>query len=120
MHQDGPYTLYTIGYGRWPAPQRVHRMIQALQVAAVSTLVDIRHSRCSANTDPRSNYGPKEWNLQMDRRGIAHHLAQTGLAYLWLVELGNPQKKDPAMAPRQGEITCLRTTLQQFRRRKLP
>lgn len=41
--------LYTMGHGRWPTKQRLATMIQVLQTAEVSTVVDIRHSPCSSS-----------------------------------------------------------------------
>jgi uncharacterized protein (DUF488 family) len=89
--------LYTIGYGRWPAPRRMKSMIEALQAAGVRLLVDTRHSPCSSNVEPGSNYGPREWNLQAGDAGIAHLLEAAGIEYRWLGELGNPQKNDHTM-----------------------
>jgi hypothetical protein len=42
-------------------------------------------------------YGPSEVNLQADDKGLAARLVREGIQYLWLVELGNPQKNDPDM-----------------------
>src|SRR5262249_11892823 len=89
--------LYTIGYGHWPAPRRMTGMIKALQSADVKLLIDTRHSPCSSNIEPTSSYGPRDWNLQAGDAGIAHQLDGAGIDYRWLGELGNPQKKDPAM-----------------------
>ena len=54
-------TLYTTGYGRWPAKQRLERLVRALKKASITTLIDIRHSPCPSNVDPASNYpaGPR-------------------------------------------------------------
>jgi hypothetical protein len=90
--------LCTIGYGRWPTKRRLERLVGALTAAGVTTLVDTRHSPCPSNLDPRSNYGPRDWHLLDAGRGLDGHLRTAGIDYLWLVELGNPQKTDPAMA----------------------
>lgn len=91
------HTLFTIGYGRWPAPQRAAKFLAALRTAGVELLVDIRHSPCSSALDPANTYGPKEMNLQPGGAGIVPLLAGGGIDYLWAVELGNPQKNDPEM-----------------------
>ncbi|MFN0052858.1 MAG: DUF488 family protein, partial [Planctomycetales bacterium] len=52
---------------------------------------------CASALNPNSFYGPKDWNLQV-QGGIAESLRAHGIKYLWLVELGNPQKNDPHMA----------------------
>ena len=90
-------TLFTAGYGSWPAANRLSGLIAALREANVTTLVDIRHSPCSSNLIVGHTYGPKDWHLQSQAGGLPHHLEQVGLAYRWLVELGNPQKNDPQM-----------------------
>jgi hypothetical protein len=90
-------TLYTIGYGRWPPERRMRGMIAALQGAKVNTLVDIRHSPCASALDALSNYGPREWHLQIGG-GIENAMGGAGIEHRWIVELGNPQKTDPQMA----------------------
>lgn len=89
--------LNTIGYGAWPTTTRVKGLTNALLSANVNFLIDIRHSPCSSNLQPTSNYGPRDWHLQLDGHGIDGHLAGAGIRYTWLVELGNPEKADPAM-----------------------
>ncbi|MDB5307959.1 MAG: hypothetical protein JWO38_2161 [Gemmataceae bacterium] len=92
-----PYNVFTIGYGKWPAAQRAAKFLAALRAADIELLVDIRHSPCSSALDPANTYGPKEMNLQPGEAGIVPLLAASGIDYLWAVELGNPQKNDPAM-----------------------
>ncbi len=103
--------FFTVGYGRWPAPVRWARLVEALKGAAVDLLIDTRHSPCSANLEPAHHYGPRQWHvraaevypdaadppLRAEERGIKAGLRAEGIDYLWLVELGNPQKHDPAM-----------------------
>lgn len=91
-------TLFTIGYSRWPTKRRLERLTSALKAAGVTTLVDTRHSPCPSNLDPASNYGPRDWQLLHSGKGLDGHLRQAGIEYIWLVELGNPQKTDPSMA----------------------
>jgi len=88
--------VYTVGYGAWKTAGRMGGLIAGLQRSGVTTLIDTRHSPCASSTNPDSFYGPKDWNLQTTG-GIADALARNGIRYLWLVELGNPQKNDPAM-----------------------
>ncbi|MFL5339807.1 MAG: DUF488 family protein [Gemmataceae bacterium] len=89
--------LYTIGYGLWPPAKRRAGLLGSLQQAGVRLLIDTRHSPCASQLDPANSYGPRDWHLQADG-GIAAQLANHGIDYRWLVELGNPQKTDPAMA----------------------
>ena len=92
-----PLELLTVGYGRWPAPARGPRLVEALKRARVELLVDIRHSPCASNLDPAHHYGPRDWHLQSAGSGIVTLLRGAGIEYRWLVELGNPQKTDPGM-----------------------
>jgi hypothetical protein len=95
--------LWTAGYGAWPVAIRAERLVTALAERAVTRLVDIRLSPSAADMRP-GRYGPKPWTLQTGRSGIGGLMATAGIAYEWLVELGNPQRHDPAM-------TLLRTHL---------
>ena len=92
-------TFFTIGYRRWSGGTRPSSLVAALLTAGVDLLVDVRHSPCSSQIDPASNYGPKAMNLwaEADREGIVPLLADAGIEYAWCVELGNPQKNDPEM-----------------------
>ncbi len=90
-------TIYTIGYGRWPSQVRLAKLIHALKANGITCLIDSRHSPCSSSLS--GNYGPTGINLQAGGRdGIEPALLDAGIEYHWLVELGNPQKRDPAMA----------------------
>jgi hypothetical protein len=89
-------TLFTIGYNAWPASTRLVGMTAALTEAAVTMLVDIRHSPCPSDPTGRSAYGPKAWTLQKDG-GIVDGLKAVGIKYTWILELGNPQKNDRDM-----------------------
>jgi uncharacterized protein (DUF488 family) len=90
-------TLYTVGCGLWPPDQRMRGLIDCLNGAGVRLLLDIRHSPCASQIDPCSNYGPRAWHLQSGGAGLAELLADAGIEYRWLVELGNPQKNDREM-----------------------
>jgi uncharacterized protein (DUF488 family) len=89
--------LFTIGYSYWPTAKRMDSLIASLKSAGVRLLIDTRHSPCASQITPGGTYGPHEWNLQAGPHGLAHRLAEEGIDYRWLVELGNPQKNDPAM-----------------------
>ena len=89
--------LLTVGYGRWPARVRGPRLVEALKRARVELLVDVRHSPCASNLDPAHHYGPRDWHLSPAGSGIVTLLRGAGIEYRWLVELGNPQKRDPGM-----------------------
>jgi hypothetical protein len=91
-------TLYTMGYGSWKdTKSRMKRMTRAMKDAGITMLVDIRHSPCASDPNPTGNYSAKAWNLQV-RGGIVEELRTLGIQYRWIVELGNPQKRDPQMA----------------------
>jgi len=94
--RDDP-TFFTAGYGKWPASVRAQQLAKALRGAGVTMLLDIRHSPCASQLDPASNYGPREWHLDVDGRGIVALLRAEGIAYRWIPGLGNPQKNDPEM-----------------------
>lgn len=89
--------LWTVGYGAWPAGVRAARLVAALSGRGVTRLVDVRLNPSAADLKP-GRYGPKPWTLQAGRSGIVALLDAAGIAYEWLVELGNPQRHDPAMA----------------------
>jgi uncharacterized protein (DUF488 family) len=99
-------TLSTIGYGRWPTKQRLEQMIRALKDAGITTLVDVRHSPCPSNQDPNSIYGPRPWHLLDGGAGLDGHLKKAGIDYVWLVELGNPQKTEPTMAVLRAHLAA--------------
>ncbi len=90
-------TLFTIGYGYWPPHRRVESMVRALLAADVKLVVDTRHSPCASQPSGGGRYGAQDWNLQREDVGIVEVLRRAGIEYQWLVELGNPQKNDPAM-----------------------
>src|SRR3954471_22583066 len=90
--------LWLVGYGAWPASRRAIGLVEALRGRGVTLLVDVRHSPSSSDPIEGRTYGPKPWNLQEGRAGIAGLLEAGGIDYEWLVELGNPQRRDPSMA----------------------
>jgi hypothetical protein len=92
-----PPTLWLAGYGAWPAPKRAAGLVEALQARGVTRLVDVRLAPCSSDLTPGRPYGPKPWNLQARKAGIVERLSEASIAYEWIVELGNPQRQDPAM-----------------------
>jgi hypothetical protein len=89
--------IWTIGYGAWPVTTRAERMLAALRRSGVTRLIDTRHSPCASDTDRGRPYGPRPWHLQSGDAGIVGLLKSVGIGYEWIVELGNPQKRDPKM-----------------------
>lgn len=87
--------LYTIGYSRWSGASRLDKIIGALKSRDITLLVDVRLSPAASSLSEESIYGPKAWSLQPAGSGIKSHLNAAGIGYLWLSELGNPQKNDP-------------------------
>ena len=71
-------------------------MLEALQQSGVTMLVDIRQSPCASDPTSRTNYSAQDWNLQFEG-GIENRLSERGIQYQWLIELGNPQKRDRTM-----------------------
>jgi hypothetical protein len=99
--------IWTVGSGAWPAGTRAERLVAALSGRRVTRLIDVRHSPCASDPEPGRPYGPKPWNLQAGRAGIVGLLDGAGIAYEWLVELGNPQRRDPAMAILRSQLADL-------------
>lgn len=91
-------TLWTVGYGAWPVASRSRRLIEALSGAGITMVADVRLNPCASDPVPGRPYGPKPWNLQAGKNaGLVSLLREAGIGYEWLVELGNPQRQDPAM-----------------------
>ena len=97
------HPLWLVGYGAWPVAARAERLVAALGSRGVTRLVDVRLNPSASGVLP-GPYGPKPWTLQAGRSGIVGLLADAGIAYDWLVELGNPQRHDPAMAVLRDHI----------------
>jgi uncharacterized protein (DUF488 family) len=70
-------TLYTIGH----STRSLHELIAVLQAHSIQTLVDIR-------SFPMSRRLP-----HFNREAMEKTLAETGIRYLWLKELGGRRKK---------------------------
>lgn len=101
--------IYTIGYLRWPTPVRLEKFLATLvSNNNIKTLIDIRHSPCSSQLSHNSNYGPKAWNLSLSN-GIEQHLRKKGINYIWIPELGNPQKNDKNMEIFRSHINSCST-----------
>jgi hypothetical protein len=96
--------LFTVGYGYWPPARRMSGMIETLQAANVKLLVDTRHAPCASQPNCTGIYGARDWHLQVGPKGIEPALAQAGIEYRWLVELGNPQKNDPDMTVLRAQL----------------
>jgi hypothetical protein len=100
---DDVPTLWLVGYGAWPTPVRAERLVAALAERGTTRLVDVRLNPCASDVRP-GRYGPKPWTLQSGGAGIVGLLGPSGIAYEWLVELGNPQRHDPGMAVLRGHL----------------
>jgi len=96
--------LWLVGYGAWPPAKRASGLVEALRGRGVTRLVDVRLSPCSSDPAEGRPYGPKPWNLQAGRAGLVGLLEAEGIAYEWLVELGNPQRRDPKMAILRAQL----------------
>ncbi|CAN5644735.1 hypothetical protein BH23PLA1_BH23PLA1_36130 [soil metagenome] len=96
--------LWTVGYGAWPAPVRAGKLVEALADRNITLLVDVRLSPCASDIEPGRPYGPKPWNLQAGSLGIVPLLAEAGIRYEWMVELGNPQRQDPALTILRAQL----------------
>jgi hypothetical protein len=90
--------LWLAGSGAWSASSRAGSLVEALRLRGVTRLVDVRHGPCSSDPTEGRPYGPKPWNLRADGSGLVGLLAGAEIAYEWMVELGNPQRRDPLMA----------------------
>jgi hypothetical protein len=88
--------LWIVGYGGWPTAVRAERLVAALAEHGVTRLIDVRLNPCASDVK-QGRYGPKPWSLQAGGSGIGGLLSTAGISYEWLVELGNPQRHDPAM-----------------------
>ena len=100
-------SLWVAGYGAWPVSVRAERLVAALLQRGVTRLVDVRLNPSASDVKP-GRYGPKPWTLQPGRSGIVGLLEAAGIAYEWLVELGNPQRHDPMMSVLRGTWPILR------------
>jgi uncharacterized protein (DUF488 family) len=90
--------LWLAGYGAWPSSKRASGLTESLRARGVTRLVDVRLSPASSDPKEGGTYGAKPWTLQANPAGIGGLLEAEGIAYEWLVELGNPQRRDPSMA----------------------
>jgi hypothetical protein len=90
--------LWLAGTGAWPVAGRSGSLVEALRDRGVTRLVDVRLSPCASDPTEGRPYGPKPWNLQAGGAGLVGLLGPSGIAYEWLVELGNPQRRDHSMA----------------------
>jgi hypothetical protein len=97
------YRLWTFGYGQYSSRLRIEKLLSSFHANGISNLIDIRHSPCASQLDPKSNYGPRPWNLQASG-GIAYELEAVGIQYTWVPQLGNPQKRDPKMSILRAEL----------------
>ena len=98
------WTLWTVGYGRWPAARRAEALVDELRELGVTRLVDVRLAPCASSLTVGHPYGPKPWNLQGKGQGIVELSSSGGIVYEWLVELGNPQRQDPSQAILKEQI----------------
>jgi hypothetical protein len=96
--------LWLVGYGAWPVASRAEKLVEALKGRGVTRLVDVRLNPCASDPTPGRPYGPRPWNLQAATAGIVGLMAGAGIGYTWLVELGNPQRQDRAMAVLRDQL----------------
>jgi len=101
---DSASGIATIGYGAWAVSRRAGGLVASLSAAEVTHLVDVRLSPCSSDPRPGGRYGAKAWNLQAGGAGIVGTLSEAKIAYEWIVELGNPQRLDPAMTVLRSQL----------------
>lgn len=101
---DRPHRIATVGYGAWPVPRRAAALVAALAAAGVARLADVRLSPCASDPKAGGRYGSKAWNLQAGGAGIVGLLSEANIAYEWIVELGNPQRLDPAMTVLRSQL----------------
>ncbi len=93
----GAMVLWTVGYGAWPAARRAEGLLATLVDRGVRQVVDVRLNPCASDPVEGGHYGSKPWTLQAGGLGIVPLLATAGIAYEWVAELGNPQRRDRAM-----------------------
>ena len=101
---EGTRSLWAVGYNAWPAPVRAEKFVGALVGRGVTRVIDVRLNPCGSDAEEGRRYGPKPWTLQPGDAGIVGLLHAVGIAYDWLVELGNPQRRDPTMAVLRGHL----------------
>jgi len=78
-------TLYTIGYGG-RHPQHFITLLTQANIALV----------CDVRAEPRRAYrGIYTFNPEKNSGPLPRLLAQSGIAYEWFPELGNPDRQDP-------------------------
>lgn len=95
-------SIFTIGYSRWTPASRMSKLIQTLKSNNVTKLVDVRLSPASSSMT--GSYGPKDWTLQPLGQGISTFTVAAQMKYIWIPELGNPQKNDPSQALLRAHI----------------
>jgi hypothetical protein len=76
---------------------RAGSLVEALRARGVTRLIDVRLNPCASDPTEGRPYGPKPWNLQAAGAGLVGLLEPSGIAYEWLVELGNPQRRNHSM-----------------------
>jgi len=99
------YRLWTFGYGQYSSKIRIEKLLASFRANGISDLIDIRHSPCASQIDPKSNYGPRPWNLQASG-GISNEVEAIGIRYRWVPQLGTPQKRDPEMRILRAELAA--------------
>ena len=110
------HVLFGVGYQSWKDTRmRMPGLVDALRRCDVNLVVDIRLQPSSAERDPESMYGPKEWHLQEPGHGIATALSRSAIRYLLATELGNPQRRDPEMRILRSHLSSGDPTLPVFR-----
>jgi len=80
-------TFYTVGYGG-RHPQHFVGLLVQHSIALV----------CDVRAEPRRAYrGIYTFNPEKNRGPLPRLLAEAGIGYAWLPELGNPDRQDPTI-----------------------
>ena len=94
-HDNAPSVIYTIGYGG----RGREEFVEALKKHGIELIADVRM------TPNRASMGMYV-KAKTPLKGIERMLGEAGIEYVWMEELGNPDREDP-------EMTLYRTVIWQ-------